>query len=340
MSDEQRSGLTGRRLWRAGLSLGLLGGTLLAVRYAMKPGGRALLPEYLSPESFATRYFAGLYGDIVYHEGGSGAPIVFLHSAAVGASSYEWSHVYPAFADRGRVVAVDLLGFGESQKVARQQTAEEQVASLEQFLRVVCGGEPVLLVALGLGAGFAIQLASQHPELVSRLCLVMPTGLSEFGRRRVAFREGLLARVPALNRFLYRNYLSRKGTIRQWLSRYGFGDERLVTDEMVEAYAACAQQMNAEHAIYALMTGRLCLPIESRLGMLTQPVRLVWGGKSHFPPVEWAARYEQLIPKCALEVIEEAGFLLPLECPHQMIRIIESDLDGGMRVIEGGARRA
>ncbi len=331
----KKSGM-GRQLWRAGVGIGLLGGSLLALRYALRPGTRTLLPDYLSPGSFATRYFAGRHGDLVYHEGGSGEPIVFLHSAGVGSSSFEWSHVYPAFADRGRVVVPDLLGFGESQKVSRMLTADEMVESLVEFLRGVCGGSPARVVALGLGGGFATQIASQHPDLVEWLCLVMPTGLSEFGRRRLAFREGLVAQVPVFNRFLYRNYLSRRGVIRQWLCRYGFGDERLVTDETVEAYAACAQQMNAEHAIYALMTGRLSLPIESRLGSLSQPVSLVWGGRSVFPPVEWALRYQQMVPRCSLEIVEEAGFLLPLECPQQMIRIIEGHLAGGMRLIKGG----
>lgn len=340
MSKTDHKPQVGRQLWRAGLGIGLLGGSLLALRYALKPSSRALLPDYLSPGSFATRYFAGRLGDLVYHEGGTGDPIVFLHSASVGASSFEWSHVYPAFTDRGRVIAPDLLGFGESQKASRMLSAEEMIQSLVEFLHAVCNNSPATIVALGLGAGFASQIASQHPDLVERLCLVMPTGLSEFGRRRLTFREGLVARMPLFNRFLYRNYLMRRGVIRQWLCRYGFGDERLVTDETVDAYTACAQQMNAEHAIYALITGKLSLPIESRLATLTQPVKLVWGGRSIFPPVEWALRYQQIVPRCTLEIVEEAGFLLPLECPQQMIRIVESTLAGGLQVIEGGKASA
>ena len=330
----EKKGKSKQKLWRVGVGIGLAGGAVFALRYALSPPSRERLPEHLSPDAFATRLFPSRHGDLVFHEGGSGEPVVFLHAPAVGASSYEWSLVYPAIADHNHVYALDLLGFGESQKLPYMMTADQHVDSLAQFLQGVCGGRPATLVASGLGGGFAAMLASQHPELVSRLCLVMPTGLSEFGRRRVTMRAGLAAKLPLLNRFLYRNYLARRAAVRQWLERFAFANAARVSAEMVDAYTACAQQNNAEHAIYSLMTGRLSLPIESRLRMLPQPVLLVWGRESRFPPVEWAERYLELVPKCTLTIVDKAGLLLPLEAPRRMISILEQGLAGGIHVVE------
>ncbi len=322
-----------RNLWKVGVGIGLLGGAALAVRYAMSPATREPLPEFLSPDAFATRLYPSSYGDIVFHEGGSGSPVVFLHAPAVGGSSYEWSLVYPALADRGHIFALDLLGFGESQKLSQAVDADQHVDSIAQFLQGVCDSRPVALVASGLAGGFATLLASRHPDLVAQLCLVMPTGLSEFGRRRLTRRASIAAHLPAINRFIYKNYLARRAAIQRWLTNFAFGNSDKVTSEMVDAYTACAQQNNAEHAIYALMGGKLSLPIEARLRLLQQRVLLIWGGLSAFPPLEWANQYKLLVPDCSLSVIENAGFLAALEAPHEMISILEEHLFGSIRAI-------
>ncbi len=323
-----------RKLWKVGLGIGLLGGVALAMRYSLSPATREPLPEFLSPDAFSTRLYPSSHGDIVFHEGGNGSPVVFLHAPTVGGSSFEWSLVYPALADRGHIFALDLLGFGESQKPSSPLDADQHVDSLAQFLQGVCAGKPVALVASGLAGGFATMLASRHPDLVAKLCLVMPTGLAEFGRRRLTLRTSMVASLPGLNRFIYKNYLARRTVLQGWLQNFAFADPDRVTTDMVDAYTACAQQNNAEHAINALMSGKLSLPIEARLRMLPQQVLLVWGRLSKFPPVEWAAQYKLLIPNCSLAMIEEAGFLAALESPHELITILEDNLFGGIRLLQ------
>ena len=106
---------------------------------------------------------------MIYHEGGTpGAEgsLVFIHNVGVGASSYEWSKVYPAFADRHRILAVDLLGFGESERPKARLTAADYAAALAEFVGTLCAEEiprPVI-VARGLGAGFAALMASRKPR--------------------------------------------------------------------------------------------------------------------------------------------------------------------------------
>ena len=52
------------------------------------------------------------------------------------------------------------------------------------------------IVASGLSAGFATILAAQHPELIHRLILLMPTGGVDSGLRRLAKHYGLFSRIP------------------------------------------------------------------------------------------------------------------------------------------------
>src|SRR6266481_4596927 len=122
-----------RKPWGFSLGAGLLGALVLGVRYAMKPIARSRLPETLSPAIFATRVFYSSRGQVVYHESGQGEPLIFLHGVYVGASSYEWSKVYPHFAETHQVLSVDLLGFGEAERPNVALSAADHVRILAEF---------------------------------------------------------------------------------------------------------------------------------------------------------------------------------------------------------------
>ena len=84
--------------------------------------------------------------------------------------------------------------------------------------RNTCEDRTPIVVASGLTAGIALLMASRHPERVSRLILLLPT--VEGVRKMGCCRHGDTCRSPGLNRFVYRNYLSRAPFIRGWLTKF------------------------------------------------------------------------------------------------------------------------
>src|ERR1700746_2415413 len=193
-----------RRFWGFGIGAGLLGLLILTVRYALRPPRRSQLPDKIFPAIFATRILYTAKGELVYHESGQGNPLIFLHGVYPGASSYEWSRIYPHFADRFQVLAPDLVGFGESTRPHRPLSAADHTAVFAQFLKAKTGEERATIVASGLGAAFAVLLAVQPPELVQRLVLLMPVGLTERGAKRYLGRGTWICSLPFLNRIYYR----------------------------------------------------------------------------------------------------------------------------------------
>src|SRR5882757_358344 len=109
------------KLWKRkpalgiGIGVGLMGAVVLALRYGFRRQLREPMPDDISPAIFATRVASTLHGEMVYHVSGSGEPLVFLHGIFLGASSYEWSKVYPHFTMGHEVIVPDLIGFGESE---------------------------------------------------------------------------------------------------------------------------------------------------------------------------------------------------------------------------------
>jgi len=323
-----------KRLFGAGLGAGLLGAAFLALRYAVRPVTKARVPDTISPAIFRTKALHTSVGQVVYHESGSGPTLVFIHGICAGASSYEWSKVYPLFTGSHRVLAPDLIGFGESARPDANLTATDYARSLAEFIRGTCD-EPVIIVASGFGAGLSVLLGSQHPEVVKQLVLWMPTGLTEFGMREVSLGRRVGSMAPLVHRFLYRNYESSRAAVRGWLVMHGFADASRITDETVEVYATCAQQYGAEHAIRNLYAGRLNVDLETRLPTLSQPVTMLWPEQTPDGALapEMPARLQALARGCRLRFVPRLSQLAAVEGAAEIGALLAEELDPGPKVV-------
>lgn len=324
-----------KKLVGVGLGAGLAGALVFALKYALRPARKALLPETISPAIFATKVIHTSLGHVIYHEAGNGQPLLFVHGACLGGSSFEWSKVYPEFAARHRVLAPDLIGFGESQRPAAKFTAADYARMLSEFIRATCWDTPPILIGSGLGAGFCIYLASQHPDLAARLILYMPTGSREFGSGRLRRSTRLAAHVESLQRFLYRNYQSTRDAVRNWLAA-GFVDASRLSDEAIEVFTTCAQQSGAEYAIRNLHAGRLDFDIETRLASVTVPVSFLWGSEPGQPSLEFGEQLRQTLAHSNLAVIPRVGAFAALEDPAAVAAALNEQLNPTLRIVREG----
>ncbi len=308
-------------------------GVVGALRYFVRPPTKERIPETISPEKFATRAFQTSRGQMFYHEGGSGPgpTLIFIHNVGVGASAYQWSKVYPAFADGHRVIAVDLLGFGESERPKAKLTAQDYAESLAEFVGGVCGDDaqrPVI-VARGLGAGFAALMTALQPDFAGQLVLWMPAGQAS-----VPLWLNLASRVPNLNKYVYRNKLARRATIRaRFEARGAFVDPSAVTQESVDMHAICAQQYQADYAVFRLFQGKMGFDLAARFPEISVPTTLLWparlAGGGAFAAAEKLAASN---PACKLRVVPDAGPYAPLEAPGSLIEVLGEELHAASAV--------
>ncbi|MBG0831781.1 alpha/beta hydrolase [Planomonospora sp. ID67723] len=106
---------------------------------------------------------------IMFDDGGSGSPVVLLHSST--ADSRMWDPQWEVLTGRFRVVRPDLRGYGRTPYAAdRPYSDSGDVAELLAAIEV----ERAVLVGSSHGAGVALELAAAHPGLVSRLVLLNP----------------------------------------------------------------------------------------------------------------------------------------------------------------------
>ena len=103
------------------------------------------------------RRYPWKYGDVFYQVKGSrdAKPLVLIHGFGPGASSYEWRKNVDALAERFRVYALDLLGFGLSDRPAIDYTAETFADLIGDFIREVVARPSVVLRVSAISSGEA-----------------------------------------------------------------------------------------------------------------------------------------------------------------------------------------
>lgn len=291
------------------------------------------------PPGFGQRVLATTQGAIAYYTP-VGAPwrspsepevelptLLFLHSLGGGSSAFEWSKVYPAFAPDYRVIAPDLIGWGQSTHPPKDYRVEDYLTQLTELLEHLAPN-PATVFASSLMGAIAIRLAIQRPDLVQQLILVCPSGYNDFNASYAGGIAAQLARVPGLDRLIYAAGAANEVAVRNFLETFLFAERSRVTEEIVAAYLTSAEQPNAEYAALSSLRGDLCFDLALYIGQLQVPTVFLWGEQARFTSSELGRRLKALCPPAiaAFYEIPNAGVLPHLECPEIVIGLVRRHL--------------
>jgi pimeloyl-ACP methyl ester carboxylesterase len=267
--------------------------------------------------------------------GGRRPPVLLIHSVNAAGSAYEVRPLYERLRSERTVYALDLPGFGFSERSERAYTPRlmtDAVLAIVDEIRARQGGGPVDALALSLAAEFLARAAVERSDAFRTLALVSPTGFSGRGPREGApgadrgmpgFHRVVAAR--AWRRALF-GALTRRGTIRYFLQRtYG---AKQVDEGMVEYDWLTTHQPGAEHAPLYFLSGFLFSADVGRLyRRLTHPVWMSHGVRGDFVDYRHEAEFAGN-PRWRLDVFP-TGALPHFEQPDEFARSYRAFLDAG-----------
>ncbi len=251
-----------------------------------------------------------------YQEKGEGLPLVLLHG--FGSSTFTWKDVLDPLATRFRVIALDLMGFGFSDKPRADYSVKRQ-AELAMKLLDQLGVGKANICGNSMGGSIAIFAAATFPDRVSSLILIDAAAYSDLDKNRLTPNPQLLipvwGEVLAAFAFLDRRYI-------EWGLRKSFYDPAFVTEERLNAYHRPFKSRNGQRAALATARSADLKPIEDRIHLLKVPVLILWGAEDEFIPLQMGTRLHRDVPGSKWVVFSRCGHLPQEEMPERVVEEI------------------
>jgi len=260
-------------------------------------------------------------GKIQVFRGGSGAPLVYLHSAGGEA---EGLAVLEDLSDHFEVIAPIFPGFGESEGIESIDGMDDAVFHLLDLWEVLGLDAPAVL-ATSLGGWMAVELATRYPERVARMVLVNPVGLY---LPEAPIAE-LFGRSPAeLAEMLFVDQQHPVAAAMHAMEEFT-GDVGKQVEIPIELVLPMWKALGA--------TARLAWDpylhdpkLRGRLRRITAPTLVMVGDEDPVTTIEHAQVLRDGIPGARLEVIAEAAHLANVEQPEAVSSAILTHLRGGV----------
>lgn len=255
------------------------------------------------------------------------APVVVLVHG-FSASLHTWESWARNLRQDYRVISLDLPGHGLSRCVNNEEIGIGQFVETIDKVTSSLGIERFTLVGSSMGGHTAWAYALAHPEKLDGLVLVDAAGWldtpEEGESEPLVFK--LLSNPVARN--LMKD-LDMSSLIRSGLED-SFFDKSLVTDEMVERYAALGRAPCHRDAIMELMSGATMRDLASKekLAAITAPTLILHGEADNLVPVAHARKFADAIPNAALTLYPDVGHIPQEEIPAESVQDLRGFLAG------------
>jgi pimeloyl-ACP methyl ester carboxylesterase len=282
--------------------------TLVGVVAAQAPA------PLLTPESkLPARHSVPVFGlKIVYYDVGSGPVIVLVHGFGSEAR-FDWGNVLLILSQHHRVIALDQIGFGGSDKPFIDYSVQTYVDFLGEFLRTLKVHEFTLAgESLGGWISALYTIESLAPANSGGNALPVP--------RRLVLEDA--AGMSALHAMAQSMPIPIAGT---FADAHGvaivFHDKSRVTDEFVREAWAMKMKANDGFTERSFWSNAKVATevVRDRIASISVPTLVVWGGNDELVPIEQGRAYAAGIPGAKFVVVPECGHAPSIEKPNQFL---------------------
>jgi len=259
-------------------------------------------------------------------------PLILLHG--FGTSIGHWRQNLAVLGEYHTVYALDMLGFGGSEKALVSYKVDLWVEQVYDFWRTFIR-QPVVLVGNSIGSLVSLAAAARHPDMVQGVVMMSLPDPSLEAEAIPAFLQPVVAAVksvvasPAVLKTLFR-LVRRPSIARRWAS-LAYANPATVTDELIEILIGPAQDRGSAQAFYATVkavtSAEPGLSVKTVLPTLEIPILLIWGQQDRMVPPVFARQFANYNPNVQLLTLENAGHCPHDECPELVNQAILTWID-------------
>jgi pimeloyl-ACP methyl ester carboxylesterase len=263
---------------------------------------------------------------LYYSEEGKGPPLLLIHG--FGASTFTWRFVAPELAKNHRVIAVDLKGFGQSDKPFDGRYSVYDQAELLAQLIEDKDLRDLTLVGHSFGGGVALLLALEaNRRLDGRITrLVLLDSIAFPQNIPVFFR---LLDVPLVSQIGVR--MVPPSVQARVALQIAYFDDSKIDPEEIELYAAPLKTAAGKHAI--IYSARQIVPediaeLSERYKTIELPTLILWCDHDRIVPLEVGIKLRRTLPNSTLRLVEECGHMPQEEQPASTLALIRGFIGG------------
>jgi pimeloyl-ACP methyl ester carboxylesterase len=263
---------------------------------------------------------------LYYSEEGKGPPLLLIHG--FGASTFTWRFVAPELAKDHRVIAVDLKGFGQSDKPFDGRYSVYDQAELLAQLIEDKDLRDLTLVGHSFGGGVALLLALEaNQRLDGRITrLVLLDSIAYPQNIPVFFR---LLDVPLVSQLGVRMVPPLVQT--RVALQIAYFDDSKIDPEEVEIYAAPLKTAAGKHAI--IHSARQIVPediaeLSERYKTIELPTLILWCDHDRIVPLEVGIKLRRTLTNSTLRLVEDCGHMPQEEQPASTLALIKGFIGG------------
>jgi len=248
-------------------------------------------------------------------EAGSGPTLVLLYG--LGGSLYDWRHMIDGLSKKHRVIAMDLLGAGESSMPPNGDYSVVAQARRVKGLLDLLGVEKPTLIGTSYGGGVAIAFAEYWPDRLDGLVLI----------DSVCYADEIpwyvdLSRVPGAPGLV--RILPVEEMVERTL-RGCYRDPKRLTSDEVAMYTK--ELAPAERRASVVKTVRALVPkdlteFHARLRSIEIETLLVWGESDDVVPIKFGKRLARDLPHARFVELP-AGHVPNQECPQKVVDLVQ-----------------
>jgi pimeloyl-ACP methyl ester carboxylesterase/CRP-like cAMP-binding protein len=231
-------------------------------------------------------------------------------------SWYALSPLLPVLARRFRCIAVDLPGYGNSERLAERTTIVRYADLLAQLIRDL-SESPAVLVGHSMGGMIAITMALRYPQLVERMVLLAPTISGHLSTyiNAVVSPITFLERYPIANTVVAALEPSMLRLTDRIMRPASFAERTEISDEdyaRLRADARRAGEGRVRAECYWAMRNN---DLRGRLGQLETPGLVIWGAEDNTVPLRDAGVVADEWRGVDLRIVPKAGHWPQFETP-------------------------
>ena len=254
--------------------------------------------------------------DLAFHRQGQGDPLLLVHG--ITTYSFMWRNLLPVLARNHDVVAVDLLGCGDSDKPLQESFGiAHQVELLHAFTEAL-GFGPFAMVGHDIGGGITQRFAVKHPNRLTHAVVMNGVGYDYWPVQPiVAMRTPILRQLAMATLDL--------GAFQLIVKRGMYYKDR-VTPELMELFwkpMRTAEGRKAFLHFAASLDNRDLTSIAEDLKQTKVPFLIIRGMEDVYLNAEIAHRLHREIPGSRALAFPEAGHFLQEDQPERLVDALE-----------------